>query len=89
MARTADAAIEAMKRSASDSLFTPLAIEEWPIPQPGTGQILVRLHTCGVCGTDLIPSEPFDRVEPGVFNPICDTLTPATTPCTWPTCRLT
>jgi len=31
----------------------PLTIEEVPIPQPGTGQVLVKVHACGVCGTDL------------------------------------
>ncbi|SDB57300.1 zinc-dependent alcohol dehydrogenase [Belnapia rosea] len=31
----------------------PLLIEERPIPQPGPGQILVRLQATGVCHTDL------------------------------------
>ncbi len=31
----------------------PLTIEEVPIPQPGTGQVLVKVHACGMCGTDL------------------------------------
>ncbi len=26
---------------------------EWPCPEPGRGQVLVRVHTCGVCRTDL------------------------------------
>jgi 2-desacetyl-2-hydroxyethyl bacteriochlorophyllide A dehydrogenase len=30
-----------------------LVIDEIPVPQPGPGQVLVRVHRCGVCGTDL------------------------------------
>lgn len=28
-------------------------VELVPVPAPGPGEILVRVHTCGVCGTDL------------------------------------
>jgi propanol-preferring alcohol dehydrogenase len=31
----------------------PLSLEEWDIPQPGAGQILVKTEACGVCHTDL------------------------------------
>jgi len=31
----------------------PLKLVERPIPEPGAGQIRVRVHTCGVCRTDL------------------------------------
>ena len=31
----------------------PLSIEERPVPQPGPGEILVRVAACGVCHTDL------------------------------------
>ncbi|HEX5868644.1 MAG TPA: zinc-dependent alcohol dehydrogenase, partial [Beijerinckiaceae bacterium] len=31
----------------------PLAIEEVPVPQPGPGEILVRIEASGVCHTDL------------------------------------
>jgi L-iditol 2-dehydrogenase len=30
-----------------------IQVEELPIPEIGAGEILVRVHTCGVCGTDL------------------------------------
>ncbi len=32
---------------------TPLVLEDWPIPEPGPGQVRLRVHTCGVCHTDL------------------------------------
>jgi propanol-preferring alcohol dehydrogenase len=31
----------------------PLKLAEVPVPQPGVGQVLVKVHTCGVCRTDL------------------------------------
>jgi S-(hydroxymethyl)glutathione dehydrogenase/alcohol dehydrogenase len=31
----------------------PLAIERIPVPEPRTGEVLVRVHACGVCHTDL------------------------------------
>jgi S-(hydroxymethyl)glutathione dehydrogenase/alcohol dehydrogenase len=31
----------------------PLRIEEIPIPEPGAGEVLVRVAACGVCHTDL------------------------------------
>ena len=31
----------------------PLRLVERPVPDPGIGQILVRVHSCGVCRTDL------------------------------------
>ena len=31
----------------------PLQWSELPVPRPGPGQVLLRVHTCGVCRTDL------------------------------------
>ena len=31
----------------------PLVLEDVPIPAPGPGQVLIRVHACGVCHTDL------------------------------------
>ena len=31
----------------------PLALEERPVPEPGAGEVLVRVAACGVCRTDL------------------------------------
>jgi propanol-preferring alcohol dehydrogenase len=35
----------------------PLVIEEVPTPEPREGEILVRVHACGVCRTDLHVTE--------------------------------
>jgi propanol-preferring alcohol dehydrogenase len=31
----------------------PLRLADVPIPKPGTGQVLIRIHACAVCRTDL------------------------------------
>lgn len=31
----------------------PLSLKEWPVPQPKPDQVLIRVHACGVCRTDL------------------------------------
>lgn len=31
----------------------PLEIRQVPVPKPGPGEVLVRVHACGVCHTDL------------------------------------
>ena len=36
-----------------ESSSQPLRLAEIPIPQPGRGQVLLRIHACGVCHTDL------------------------------------
>ncbi|QEW00332.1 zinc-dependent alcohol dehydrogenase [Microbacterium caowuchunii] len=41
-------------RAAVVTTFTePLSIEDRQIPEPGRGQVLVRLETCGLCHTDI------------------------------------
>jgi len=36
-----------------DAPKTPLRAADLPIPKPGAGQVLVRVHSCAVCLTDL------------------------------------
>lgn len=38
---------------APGSLAFPLEIQKRDIPQPGPGQVLVRLEACGLCHTDI------------------------------------
>ena len=37
----------------ADVETAPLQLCERPIPQPGPGEVLVRLTVCGICRTDL------------------------------------
>jgi propanol-preferring alcohol dehydrogenase len=42
-----------MRAMILDAPGSPLRGAEVPIPQPGPGQLLLRVHSCGICRTDL------------------------------------
>jgi len=42
-----------MKAAVVTSFDTPLTIEERQVPEPGPGQVLVRMEACGLCHTDI------------------------------------
>ena len=42
-----------MRAMVLDRPRTPLMPREWPVPQPGEGEILIEVAACGVCRTDL------------------------------------
>jgi propanol-preferring alcohol dehydrogenase len=42
-----------MRAMLMDAPHTPLHLTELPIPIPGAGQVLLKVHACGVCHTDL------------------------------------
>jgi L-iditol 2-dehydrogenase len=39
-----------------------------PVPEIGTGEILVRVHTCGICGTDLKKIATGSHSAPRIFG---------------------
>src|ERR1051326_9072815 len=43
-------------------------IEAVPVPQIGSGEILVRVHTCGICGTDLKKISTGSHSAPRIFG---------------------
>jgi propanol-preferring alcohol dehydrogenase len=47
----------------------PLRLEDLPAPQPGPGQVLLRVKACGVCRTDL-------HVVEGELPPLGDSIVP-------------
>lgn len=47
----------------------PLSIEELPLPEPGPGELLIRVEACGVCRTDL-------HVAAGELPPVRDSVIP-------------
>ncbi|GAA2072035.1 alcohol dehydrogenase AdhP [Microbacterium hatanonis] len=64
-----------MKAAVVTSFTEPLQIQQRAIPEPGPGQVLVRLETCGLCHTDIHaargdwpvkPSPPFVPGHEGV-----------------------
>ena len=42
-----------MRAIVLDRIGGPLRAEERAVPQPGPGELLIRVHACGVCRTDL------------------------------------
>jgi len=42
-----------MKAAIVHAFDQPLRIEDRPVPEPGPGQVVVRMETCGLCHTDI------------------------------------
>jgi propanol-preferring alcohol dehydrogenase len=42
-----------MRAMVLESVGAPLRATEWPLPEPGPGQVLLRVRACAVCRTDL------------------------------------
>jgi len=53
-----------MKAAVVREFQKPLVIEEMPIPEPGDGQIQVKIEACGVCHTDLHAAEGDWPIKP-------------------------
>ncbi len=47
----------------------PLALEDWPVPEPGAGEALLRVEACGVCRTDL-------HITMGELKPLRESVVP-------------
>src|SRR5438874_4230738 len=43
-------------------------VETVPVPEIGPGQVLVQIHTCGICGTDLKKIHTGSHSAPRVFG---------------------
>ncbi|AGW41091.1 alcohol dehydrogenase [Leifsonia xyli subsp. cynodontis DSM 46306] len=60
-----------MKAAVVTSFTAPLEIQQRDIPEPGTGEVLIRLETCGLCHTDIHaargdwPVKPLPPFVPG------------------------
>jgi 2-desacetyl-2-hydroxyethyl bacteriochlorophyllide A dehydrogenase len=60
-----------MKAVRFNGVGKELTVEELPIPEPGFGEVLVKVHACGVCASDLhvfdgsLPSRVAPPVTPG------------------------
>jgi propanol-preferring alcohol dehydrogenase len=55
-----------LKAAILETSKEPLRIEDTPKPQPGAGQVLLRVRACGVCRTDLhiVEGELAPRKQP-------------------------
>jgi len=57
-----------MKAALFYKVGEPLSIEEVPIPNPGVGEILLKVKACGICGSDIHIA--YEGVTPTAFRPI-------------------
>jgi propanol-preferring alcohol dehydrogenase len=59
-----------MRAMVLDAPRTPLRLADLPVPEPGPGQVLLRIEACGVCRTDLhiVDGELPDPVLPLVLG---------------------
>ncbi|TFF17940.1 alcohol dehydrogenase AdhP [Jiella endophytica] len=55
-----------MKAAVVRAFGEPLTIEDVPVPQPGPGEVLVKVASCGVCHTDLHAADGDWPVKPSL-----------------------
>jgi L-iditol 2-dehydrogenase len=68
-------AIEQDRRSVPDTMqaavyrgVNDVRLETVPVPQIGAGELLLRVHTCGICGTDLKKIATGSHSVPRIFG---------------------
>jgi L-iditol 2-dehydrogenase len=43
-------------------------VETVPVPEIGPGEVLIKIHTCGICGTDLKKIHTGSHDAPRIFG---------------------
>jgi len=61
-------ATPATQKAAVYRAVNDVRIEEVPVPQIGPGEVLMKIHTCGICGTDLKKIHTGSHSAPRVFG---------------------
>jgi L-iditol 2-dehydrogenase len=62
------AAIPTTMRAAVYRGVNDVRVETVPVPEIGAGEVLVRIHTCGICGTDLKKIHTGSHSAPRIFG---------------------
>jgi L-iditol 2-dehydrogenase len=60
--------VPATMRAAVYHGVNDVRVETIPVPQIGAGEVLVKIHTCGICGTDLKKIHTGSHDAPRVFG---------------------
>src|SRR5450755_1954327 len=58
----------AIMRAAVYRGVNDVRLEEVPVPAIGAGELLVQVHTCGICGTDLKKIATGSHSAPRIFG---------------------
>jgi L-iditol 2-dehydrogenase len=66
--RTLPSALPATMKAAVYRGVNDVRMEEVSVPEIGAGEILVRVHTCGICGTDLKKIATGSHSAPRIFG---------------------
>ena len=61
-------AVPTTMRAAVYRGINDVRVETVPVPQIGPGELLVRVHTCGICGTDLKKIASGSHSAPRIFG---------------------
>lgn len=61
-------AIPSTMRAAVYRGVNDVRLEEVPVPAAGRGELLIRVHTCGICGTDLKKISTGSHSAPRIFG---------------------
>lgn len=67
-ARREHAAIPTHMQAAVYRGINDVRVEAVPVPQIGPGEVLIRVHTCGICGTDLKKIHTGSHSAPRIFG---------------------
>jgi D-arabinose 1-dehydrogenase-like Zn-dependent alcohol dehydrogenase len=60
-----------MRAARFDRASRQLTVQDVPVPEPGPGEVLVRVEAAGICASDLhmidgaLPDFPLEHVTPG------------------------
>ena len=63
-----DHAMPTSMRAAVYRGINDVRLEQVPVPQIGAGELLIRVHTCGICGTDLKKISTGSHSAPRIFG---------------------
>ena len=66
--RTEEGRIPSTMRAAVYRAVNEVRVETVPVPTAGTGELLIRGHTCGICGTDLKKIATGSHSAPRIFG---------------------
>jgi L-iditol 2-dehydrogenase len=68
LSRNLDAVVPATMKAAVYRGINDVRIETVPVPEIGPGELLIRVHTCGICGTDLKKISSGSHSAPRIFG---------------------
>src|SRR5271156_2163648 len=62
------AAVPANMQAAVYRGVNDVRVETVPVPEAGPGEVLIQVHSCGICGTDLKKSHSGSPSAPRIFG---------------------